>query len=172
MTLFGWSWQTVQQFTFAVQSLASDSSLLAGRAGTAIDLTANVGSTGLAALDWLVGGFFKTGTSPSTGKQIELWFAGSLNDTPTYPDSISGTDGNKSITSSDIKARLALWDVIPTDNTTGRVYPVRVGALSEVFGRALPRCVVPFLVHNTGQNLDSTGGNHGLWLTPKQLKGV
>lgn len=165
----GWLYDSAQQFTFAVQSLASDTSLLAGRAGTAIDLTQNVSALGsIPALDWWVSGFFKTAASVTTGKQIELWFAGLMGD-GNYPDSISGTDGNKTISTADIKARLACWDIVTIDGTA-RTYPVRQGALSAVFGGRVPPKVVPFLVHNTGQNLDSTAGNHKLYIAPGGLK--
>lgn len=147
--------------TIALASLASDSNLLAGRQSTAWNNTSNK------YLDLLIGGKISTGTSPTAGKQIEVWAYAAVNDTPTYPDAITGSDGNVTITSADIKiAALAKLEDIYTDATSSRAYWFKPRSIASLFGGELPPYGGIFVVHNTGVALHATGGNHVLSMTP------
>src|SRR5437870_5532261 len=86
--------------TLTLASLASDTNLLAGRASTAIDNTTNVD------LDHLLSGAIRTGTTPTVSTTIEVWVYSYLSiasGTPAYADGITGTDANKTITSTNVK---------------------------------------------------------------------
>lgn len=153
------TWGAWTDFTLTAASLASDTNLLAGRAGTAVDLSAsNIIKLELA-------GQITTGTSPTAGKVIEIWPYSDISGTPAYPDGITGTDANKTITSADIKYAALGGDRVPqgpaallaTDATSNRSY-----VFNRVYLEAPPNRLGLFVVHNTGVALNSTGGNHFL----------
>ena len=144
--------------TCAIASLASDTNLLAGRASTAVDNTTNLD------LDHLVSGLITAGTSPTVGTTIEVWayaYRTIASGTPTYPDSITGTDANKTMTSANVKnAALRLVAVITVDNTSNRGYEFPPTSIAGLYGGSMPPFYGLFIVHNTGVALNSTGGNH------------
>ena len=147
--------------TFAVQGLASDTNLLAGRESNYIDTTSGL------YLDYLVGGKVKTGTSPTVNRTVELWVWGQLDDTPTYPDAITGVDGNKTLTTRDIMfSGLVPLHAVNTDATSGRTYYIRPLSIASAFGGVLPKKWGLFLVHNTAVALDGTGGSFSFTATP------
>lgn len=145
--------------TCAIASLASDTNLLAGRAGTAI-----ANSTDLD-LDHLVSGVVTTGTSPTAGTRIEVWAYADykrVSGTPTYPDSITGTDAAKTMTSDNVKqSALRLVATIVVDSTSDRPYAFAPVSIVALFGQ-VPANWGLFIVHNTAVTLNSTGGNHEL----------
>ena len=143
-------------YTISLASLASDTNLLAGRCGASVDNTSNLYIDYLLAANKVT-----TGTSP-TGGQIELWIYGSYDDTPTYPDTLLGTDANKTLTNTNIKtSALAPWVIIPVTTTSNVGYPARpISLVSLPGGLGIPKYHGIFVVHNTGVNLNSTGGNH------------
>ncbi len=147
--------------TITLASLATDTNLLAGRESTAIDNTTNK------YLDVLISGNIRVGTSPTTGKVIEIWAYGSLSDSPTYGDVLDGSDSNETITSAGVKnSVLKLVHTIETEATSDRDYPFGPIGLAQFFGGSLPKFWGIFAVHNTGVNLNSTGGNHNITYTP------
>lgn len=141
--------------TITLASLASSSTLVAGRESTAVDNTTNK------YLDYLLAGKIRAGTSPTDAREIRVYVYGSQNDTPLYPDTIDGTDSDETITSAGVRdAGLKLAAVIATNNTSDRDYffgPISVAAL---FGGTLPKFWGVWITHSTGVNLNSTGGNH------------
>lgn len=147
------SWTAI---TLTAASLASDTNLLAGRASTAIDNTTNK------YLDVQIAGKIRTGTSPTTNKTIELWAYASFDATPTYPDSITGTDANKTMTSANVKysALVRVW-ATTIDSTSDRDYFIPPTSLGQLFGQ-VPSNWGLFLVHDTGVALNATGSNHVL----------
>lgn len=148
-------------YTITLASLASDTSLVAGRESTAVSNASNK------YLDELVAGKITTGTSPTTLRQIMVHVVGAVDDTPTYPDVFDGTDSDETITSSDIKASIApAAAVMRTDNTSDRTYWMRPTGIRQLFGDGLPSAHVLFVVHNTSVNLNATGSNHALSHTP------
>ncbi len=137
--------------TITLASLATDANLLAGRAGTAID---NKDTDD--AVDALVGGLVTTGTTPTASRQIEVWAYGSYDDT-SYTEDITGTDANKTLVT---KSTLRLLTIIPTNNTNDKPYRWGPFSVAQAFGGTMPVQWGIFIVHNTGVNLNSTGGNH------------
>lgn len=140
--------------TLTATSLASDASLLAGRASTVVDNSTNRYQ------DVLVSGKVTTGTSPTVSTYIELWAYCAYNDTPTYVDAITGSDANKSMTSANVKnsALRLLWSTM-VDATSDRAYYIPRTSIADRFG-TLPKRWGLFLVHSTGVALNGTGSNH------------
>ena len=149
-------------YTITLASLATSSTLLAGRESTGLSNASNL------YLDELVSGFITTGTSPTNAKSIEVHAIGAMNDTPDYPDVFDGTDSVETFTSDDIKLSVTPQAIIPmpTDNTSSRTYPFVPTGIRRLFGDALPVAHVLFVTHDTGVNLHATAGNHALYHTP------
>jgi hypothetical protein len=146
--------------TITLASLASSGTLVAGRESTAIDNT----STRYG--DFLLGGKITTGTSPTTQKMIEILIVPLVEDA-TYPDVFDGTDSDETFTTIDIKnASAQLLKAISTDATSDRTYWFAGVSIASFFGGILPKKFTLFVTHSTGVNLNSTGGNHALYLQP------
>jgi len=147
--------------TISLASLASSATWVAGRESTAI-------ATADPTIDYLLAGTIMVGTTPTINTQIQIWVYGSFNDAPTYPDTIDGTDSAETITSSGIlQVGLALAAVILVDATTSdRPYYFAPRSIAALFGGVLPKTWGVFVAHNTGVNLNATGGNHVLSATP------
>lgn len=159
--------------TITLASLASDTNLLAGRASTVYDCTTNVSGGTTPPIDLLISVKITTGTTPTVNRRIEVWVYGSMDDTPNYPDAITGTDANKTITLSDIKAcGLRLLDSMLTNATSNVGYYISSQSVAALFGGILPKKVGVFVVHNTAVNLNSTGSNHVITVTPVYLQGA
>lgn len=137
--------------TITLASLATSSTLVAGRQSAEFSLG---GALGL-----LLSAKITTGTSPTAG-EIDVYIAG-LEDGTNYPDTISTADANRTMTSTGIRdACLRLAARMPTDTTSNRAYysgPIDIEAL---FGGVPPQKIVVWVTHNTGVNLNATGGNH------------
>lgn len=145
--------------TCAIASLADDNTnMLAGRAGTVVDNTSNLD------LDHILSGKITTGTSPTAGRLIELWVYSHIDitsGTPTYPDSITGSDANKSMTSRNVLiSGLKLVCSILVDSTSNRTYPIPRTSIAQLFGGRMPSRWGPFVVQGTGVALHGTSGNH------------
>lgn len=154
-------------FTLTLASLASDTNLVAGRESTAISNASNK------YLDGFVGGKVTTGTSPTASRRIEIWAAGSVNDTPLYPDTCAGTDANVTLTSSDIKyGGLALLGVLGTDSTSNRTYWMHPTSLLQAFSGVMPTAFSLFVVQNTAVALHATGSNHAWYFTPNYFTSI
>jgi hypothetical protein len=146
--------------TITLASLASDTNLVAGREGTAIDNSSED------AIDAILGGKITTGTTPTTARQIEIWISGSYDGT-TYAGGATGSDAN--LTPSE-KTLMRLGCVIPTVATSDKAYQFIIGSVAAMFGGVLPKKYSVFVVHNTGVNLNSTGGNHEIKHTPVKFE--
>lgn len=146
--------------TITLASLATSSTLVAGQEA---DLVDNVTTNKY--LDYLLSGKITTGTGPTDVREIRVYVVGIYDDT-TWPDVFDGTNSAETVTSTQIRdASLKLAAVIPTNNTSDRVYwfgPVSVAAL---FGGVLPKKWTVWVTHSTGVNLNATGGNHAIWQT-------
>lgn len=142
-------------YALTLASLASSSTLVAGRESTAVSNTTNK------YLDYLVAGTVRTGTSPTASKTVEVWVYASRNDTPDYPDVFDGTDSAETVTSADIKRLcLALAAVALTDSTSDRDYPYKPVSIAALHGGTCPMHHGLFLTHDTGVALNSTESNH------------
>lgn len=141
-------------FTLTLNSLASDANLLAGRASTAVDNTANLYE------DYLISGQVKMGTTPTTGTFVEVWAYAIRGDDTNYPLSITGTDANFSMPSTGSKVSgVARMGNIQIDlTTTGQIFDFKSKSLAAAFGGSCPSKFGVFIVHNCGAALDATAG--------------
>jgi len=144
--------------TISLASLAS-STAWAGRASTVVNNTSNLD------LDHLVSGKIKLGTSPTVSKTVQVYAYAAqsiASGSPTYPDSITGTDANKTMTSANVAyACLRFLWAGTTDATTGLVLEMPPTSIAQVFG-SIPPYWGLFVVHDSGVALDSTAGNHSM----------
>jgi hypothetical protein len=142
--------------TCDVSSLAS-STAGGGRASTAVDNTTNLD------LDHLVSGKITLGTSPTVSKPVSVYAYAPhkiVSGSYTYPDSITGTDAAKTMTSVNVMngALRLLWTGL-SDATTGRVLYMPPTSVAAAFGQMPPKWGL-FVTHETAVNLDATAGNH------------
>lgn len=146
--------------TISLASLASSSSLVAGRESTAVVNTSNLD------LDHLLSGVIRAGTSPTVSKTIEVWVYAPIkvaSGTPTYPDVLDGTDSDETITSANVKySALRLAHAITVDATSDRDYFIPPTSIASLFGGSLPTHWGVFVTHDTGVALNATGSNHYL----------
>lgn len=129
--------------TTGLQSLASDTNLLAGWASAVIDNTANLSVS--EKISWVL----KMGTTPTVSTNIFIYLWTTLDDTPTYPDTITGTEGTKTLTSTNVlnSGAFKLAGVVTVDATTNRLYYGSVD-VAALFGGHMPKKYGVFIVHN------------------------
>jgi hypothetical protein len=136
-----------------LQSLGSDNNLLAGWSSAGRDNTSDLWD------DAEVSGVLVTGTSPTGSDWIEIWVWTAIDDTPTYPDTITGSEATKTLTSSNVKNSGCFrqgW-AITVDATTNRSYPFSFN-VAPLFGGKMPKKAWGvFIVHNTQVALKSSG---------------
>lgn len=136
----------------SLASLPTSSGLLAGASALAVDN----GASGVP-LEIGVSGYIKNGTSPTVNKEIDVYAYAALDDSPTYPDTLLGTDATKTITTVNIlNSGLRLLQSMLIAATTDQVNPFAPVALSAMFG-VMPRKWSVWVVHNTGVNLNASG---------------
>jgi hypothetical protein len=142
--------------TVSPASLASSTTLAAGRASTAVDNSTNL------YVDALLSGKIRVGTTPTANTIIAIYVWAQTDDTPTYPDSITGSDAAFSPSSAGIiPAYLKLAVALAVDSaTTGRDYTFSGISVAQLFGGILPQRWGVWITHNTAVNLDATAGNH------------
>ena len=106
-------------------------------------------------------GKITVGTTPTINTQIRLYVFAAMDDTPTWPDVMDGTDSVETLTSVGVgEGFLKLAAIINVDAVTSNVaYNFTSVPFSELFGN-VPKNWGVFLAHNTGVNLHATGGNH------------
>ena len=145
--------------TITLASMATDSTLLTGRASTAVDNRTNLD------LDHLLSGKITTGTTPTAATYIEVYVYAPISiasGTPTYPDSITGTDAAKTMTSANVKLyALRLAWAAQVDSTSNRTYFMPPVSVASLFGE-LPPFWGAFVTHSTVAALNSTAGNQAL----------
>ena len=136
----------------ALQSLASDTNLLAGWSSAVIDNTSNLAD------DDQMSVVLEMGTTPTVSTVVEIWAWSILDDTPTYPDTITGLQAAKTLTSTNVKTAGAfkLLGVITVDATTNRLYYFSA-SVAQAFGGNMPRKYGFFIVQNTGAAFNSSG---------------
>ena len=151
---------TSAAFTITLTGLATSSTKVAGRESTAIATDAND------YLDYIVSGNITTGTNPTISKTIDVYAYGVINDTPTYPVNITGTDAAASMASENQRnSALNIFHTIFVDSTSDRTYSIKPMAISPVFGGVLPTDIGLWVVHDTAVNLNATATNHTLQYT-------
>lgn len=148
--------------TISLASLASDTNLLAGRQSTEIDNTTNK------YLDYLLSGKIRVNTTvaPTTNRAIQV-FVVAITDGTTYPDQFTGSDANRSVTSANQKNQICRFAAeMVIDATTGVTYWFSGVSVAAIFGGVLPTKFVVWVVHNTGQTLSTTSGDHVISIQP------
>lgn len=138
--------------TLTLNSLASDTNLLAGRSSTVVDNTSNL------SVDELITYVIKTGTTPTVSTTVLIYAWGILDDTPTYPDTVTGSDANTTLTSANVQSAGAfkLAQTIVVDATSNRNYPGSFW-LASMFGGHMPKKYGVYVVQNTGAALNAAG---------------
>lgn len=145
--------------TISLASLAANAQgvFVAGRASTAVDNRTTQD------LDHLLSGVIRTGTTtPVVSRSINIYAYAAyitVTGTPTYPDSITGTDAAKTMTSANVQnSALKFVASITIDVTTERDYFIAPVSIASIFGGALPKYWGIFVAHDTGSALSATGG--------------
>lgn len=142
--------------TISLASIATSSTWVAGAESNVIDNTSNKYDGAL------VQGKIQVGTTPTINTSILVFVYGaSVSPASVAIDVIDGTDSTETITSAGVRNGLfKLAAVLDVDATTSnRDYPFSF-EVSALFGGVLPPFWGLFVTHNTGANLNSTGGNH------------
>ncbi len=147
--------------TISPASLATSSTWLAGVESDAVDNTSNK------YLDYLLAGKLTVGTSPTANTEIRAYVVALIEDS-TWPDVFDGTSSAETVTSAGVGSGfLKLASVMTVDATTSdRTYYFGPMSVASLFGGACPKKWVAFVTHNTGVNLNSTGGNQAVYITP------
>lgn len=158
------SYAASSDFTITLASLASSSSLLAGRESTSISNTTNK------YLDYAVAGKITVGTTPTANTQINVAVVGQSKDS-TWPDVFDGTDSAETVTNQQFYDQICkLASTIQVVATTSDIgYPFGPTSIASLFGGQIPKEHVLFVSHNTVAALNATGGNHVLSVTPSYL---
>ncbi len=141
--------------TITLASLGTSSTFVAGREATAISNGTNLYD------DVLVTGKITVGTTPTINTQIIVYAFEQLDDTITWPDVFTGSDAAATLTSVGVgQGFLKPIASLNVDATTSdRAYPFTT-YLAQYFGGNVPKNWSLFVTHNTGVNLNATGGNH------------
>lgn len=143
--------------TISLASLATSSTWVAGQESTAVENSNDD-------LDHAVSGVIMVGTTPTINTIIEVWAYSAQSittGTPTYPDVFDGTDSAETITNVGVKGGiLRLVASLAVTATTSNVgYGFAPTSIASLFGY-MPQFWGLFVTHNTGVNLNATGGNH------------
>jgi hypothetical protein len=137
--------------TITLDALASSSTFLVGQESTAIDNTTNL------YVDGRITARIRTGTTPTVDTEIRLYGYAALDDTPTYPDTITGTNSGRTLTNAYIlDSGLILLGATAVSATSNITYPIRCLTVAEAFGLHPKRFGV-FVAHNTVAALHATG---------------
>lgn len=157
-------WVPDTQLTITLASLAEDANLLTGRESTAFALD---GVPSGLIVDAFISGKITTGTTPTVGEIIEIWAFGPIEDTPTYPDVMDGTDSAETITNEQVKqSGFVLVHSITVTADSNITYPFGPFGVANLFGGKIPTDIGVFVTHSTDVNLNSTAGNHEITITP------
>jgi hypothetical protein len=113
----------------ALNGLATSSTLLAGWSSAVQDNTSDL------FVDVDISGILKSSTSVSA-LYAEIWAWGILDDTPTYPDTITGSVGAITLTSAEIKlsGAFARLGTITFNTTSNQSYPFKFSLAQNGFG--------------------------------------
>ncbi len=157
------AYQSSASITCTLASLATSSTLVAGRSSLEIDNTSDL------YLDRPVSGQIEVGTTPTANTVIEVWLIPRLSDS-TYFDTFDGTDSNITVTSRPILLSYGvLLASINVDVTTSNRKYFFWSSIAGKIGTLPPKKYQLFFVHNTGAALHATGGNHIITETPEYV---
>jgi hypothetical protein len=153
--------------TITLASLATSSSMVAGRESTIVDNTSNK------FVDVTVTGQITTGTTPTTAKTIAIYAYTpiDLNSTTyVYPvattTALTGADAAATF-EAEQRNMLKLGAAITVNATSDRKYSFQF-SVAQLFGGIMPLKWGLWVTHDTAVNLNATGGNH--WITYTGIK--
>lgn len=150
-------------FTITLASLATSSTLVAGRQSTSIVNASSGNSAGYS--DYIIGGLITGSTSAQTaGKNYEVWVI-AKKDGIGWPDTFGASDANVTITT---RTQLASYGKLLATFTTTTATSEKMDFQESLLACLgyVPREFCLFVVQNSGQSLNSTGGNHVINYTP------
>lgn len=142
------SYSSATAIQMALQSLAS----AAYWGSLAVDNSTNLYE------DVLTGGSITTGTTPTTGKRIQIFAFGTWDDGTTYSGGALGTDAAYTPGGEAGNLIGPIW-VIDTDATSNHVYEWGPVSLGAIIG-AVPMEWGLVVTHDTGVALKSLAGDH------------
>lgn len=149
--------------TITLAGLATSATWIVGRESTEVDNSSNK------YLDYLLSGKITVGTTPTAAKEIRVYVWGLMEDTPTRPLNVAGSDADLTPTggATTIPVVFRLAATVSTVDTTSDVTfwfgPLSIAAL---FGGRMPKRFGVWVTHATAVNLHATAGNHAIWVTP------
>jgi len=81
---------------------------------------------------------------------------GSRNDTPDFPDNITGADAAATISAVEaLGVAITLFYELPVNSTASATYDFNAKGIASFFGGSIPKDWGIFVTHNTGANLAS-----------------
>ncbi len=129
-----------------LHSLASSQDWSAGWSSASVNNTSN------AYLDYLYGFTFTTHASNRQAGQINIYVIASLNDTPTWPATATGTIGTEGALSfTDIEERDTLCRLLGSiivDNSASAIYTFPQTGIAQLFGGNVPTHHAIFIAQN------------------------
>lgn len=136
-----------------LHSLGSSATWVAGWESGVVDNSTNKD------LDILVSGKISLGNSATAG-QIRVYIVPPLDDTPTWPDVMDGTESTETWTTTTIRdgaAKLGAAVETRADPGTDDVYFIAEFSVAALFGGVCPVKFLIFVAHSTGVNLAASG---------------
>lgn len=155
------SYSSATTITISPASTATSSTWVAGRESNEIDNTSNKYD------DVFVQGKTTVGSTITSGTLILIFVWGSdTSAATTNLDVIDGVDSAETLTSAGVRdGFMKLGAVVNVDSTTAnRTYWWGPFSIADLFGQ-VPKYWGLFEAHNTGDNLNSTAGNHAATYT-------
>lgn len=139
--------------TMDLSALSSSSTFTSGRESASVD------NSSAKYLDIRISGTYISGTSPSSGGETRLYLITPYEDTPTWPDQFTGSDSNRSVTSSNILDTLPfVWSGTVTSSSNGTYPIVSALTLAQVLGFC-PKTFSLYFTHAHGVALRTIAGN-------------
>jgi hypothetical protein len=152
------SYGTKTDLTITLASLATNATFVVGRQSTQVTNATNRFD------DAILDGFISVGTTPTINTRILVMVWGANDDLSTQAlDGLTGTDLGATITSAGIMYGIMRQAVaLQVDATTSdRKYNFQGVSVKNALGLSvLPKFWGVYVSHNTGVNLNATGGNH------------
>ena len=138
----------------ATTPLASSPGFVLGRSSAVIANTSNY-------IDAIVGGKVTVGTTPTTATSILVYAWGVLDNTPTYFDTLTGSDADITLTSAGVRdSFIKLAATANVDSATSNRGYFFNFSVAQLFGGVIPPSWGLWVTHNTGVALNATAGNH------------
>jgi hypothetical protein len=150
-------------FTITLASLATSSTLTVGRQSTLIDNTSGLLFDAQLILK------VTTGTTPTANTVIQCWAIGGDGTLTAGGAGASDAALTPSPNAQILVPLLTINNRVTTSNLTYVSSPV---SFAQAFGGFLPPRFGIWVTHNTGVNLNATGGNHAADYVPLQTQSV